>query len=114
MPLLVVVAVVILATRGHVLIIATKNKPEVVIDITAMETAVVKVEAVNIVVHPAGKRLLRRGELPVEEAMAETEMEECRPEMVAVPEVVQVVTADNPGSARVESVWMISHRPFKP
>ena len=75
MPLLVVVAVVILATRGHVLIIATKNKPEVVIDITAMETAVVKVEAVNIVVHPAGKRLLR-GELPVEEAMAETEMEE--------------------------------------
>ena len=105
----------ILATRGHVLIIATKNKPEVVIDITAMETAVVKVEAVNIVVHPAGKRLLRRGELlPVEGAMAETEMEECRPEMVAVPEVVQVVTADNPGSARVESVWMISHRPFKP
>ena len=42
------------------------------------------------------------------------EMEECRPEMVAVPEVVQVVTADNPGSARVESVWMIYHRPFKP
>ena len=106
---------VILATRGHVLIIATKNKPEVVIDITAMETAVVKVEAVNIVVHPAGKRLLRRGELlPVEAMAAETEMEECRPEMVAVPEVVQVVTADNPGSARVESVWMISHRPFKP
>ena len=45
---------------------------------------------------------------------AETEMEECRPEMGAVPEVVQVVTADNPGSVRVESVWMISHRPFKP
>ena len=88
------------AIADHVQITATRNKPEVAIDIIVTVTG--KAGAVSTTAaHPAGQRRLW-GQLPP--LPAEPEME-----VVAPPEVV----ADNMELVLVGLVWTTSLQPFR-
>jgi hypothetical protein len=89
---------VIPAIADHVQITATRNKPEVAIDIIVTVTG--KAAAVSTTaVHPAGRTRLW-GQLPA--PLPETAV-------VAPPEVV----ADNMEQVLVGLVWTISLQPFR-